>query len=325
MGTPRKLIAGIDLGGTNMQFGIVGPDGAILARAKRKTKAEESREAILARICSGIEQACEALRVTPDKLSAIGIGAPGAVDPERGVVLEAVNLRWDNVPLAELLSKRLKAPVYVDNDVNAAVYGEWRAGAGRAHDNLLGVWVGTGIGGGLILNGALYYGHYLTAGEIGHVILLPNNPPGSRSLEHNCSRTAVVDRIVRLMRSNRKSMIAALVEGDFAAIRSRTVARAYEAGDELTLEVVDHAADLLGSAIAGFVTVLSLPCVVLGGGLVEAMGKQFVDRVQRSVRKYAFPERCRQVVVVASRLEDDAGVLGAALIAQERLRSRRRR
>jgi glucokinase len=251
----------------------------------------------------------------------VGIGAPGAIDPTRGVVLEAVNLRWDDVPLADLLTRRLKVKTYLDNDVNAAVYGENRLGAGKNAKNLLGVWLGTGIGGGLILNGELYYGHFWTAGEIGHTILFPNMPRGVRSLEQHCSRTAIVDRLARLIRANHKSKVTGEVGDDYDKIKSRTLARHYreaEREDKLVVEVVDAAADLLGQAIGNVVTLLSLPRVVLGGGLTEALGPVFVERVEQVVREVAFPDACKKVAVVESTLEDAAGVLGAAMIAMDR-------
>jgi glucokinase len=316
-----KSFVGIDLGGTNMQIGVVSPTHEIIGEAKRKTRAEEGTEAILGRIIAGIEEACTAAKVSVEELVGIGIGAPGAVDPIAGVVLEAVNLRWDNLPLAEILSKRLRTRVYLDNDVNVAVYGENKLGAGKDARDLLGVWVGTGIGGGLILNGQLYYGHFKTAGEIGHAILFPHNARGQRSLEHNCSRTAVVDRLVRLIKANNKSKIMAEIEGDFTKIKSKMLAKYYRGGekeDALVIEVIDHAAEDLAVMIANFVTVLSLPRVVLGGGLTEAVGKAFVERVERAVRDLAFPDVCKKVEVVASKLEDHAGVLGAALLAMER-------
>lgn len=313
-----KEYVGIDLGGTNMQIGVVDSDCTLLSTAKRKTKPEDGFDAVLERMVSGIDEACQAAKTPIAQLSGIGIGAPGAVDPEEGVVLEAVNLRWNDVPLANILKKRLGIPAFLDNDVNVAIYGENKLGSGKNAQNILGVWLGTGIGGGLILNGGLYYGHFKTAGEIGHTILFPNNPPGSRSLEHNCSRTAVVDRILRLIASNRKSMITSLVDGDLTKVKSKTIGKAYEEKDELTVEVVDDVAQFLGVAIGGVVTLLSLPRVVLGGGLTEALGEGFVDLVQRSTRKIAFPDRCKKVDVVASKLEDNAGVYGAAMIAMER-------
>lgn len=318
---PPKPFVGIDLGGTNIQVGIVSPDLKLLAEAKRKTKAEEKLEGVMGRIVAGIEEACEAAGLRTTDLGGVGIGAPGAVDPDRGVVLEAVNLRWDDVPLAELLTKRLRVKTFLDNDVNVAIYGENKLGAGKNAKNVLGVWLGTGIGGGLILNGELYYGHFWTAGEIGHTILLPNLPRGVRSLENNCSRSAIVDRLVKLIKANQKSKVTAEVGDDFDKIKSRTLARHYreaEREDKLVVEVVDDAANLLGQAIGSVVTLLSLPRVVLGGGLTEALGPPFVERVQKVVREVAFPDACKKVNVVESILEDTAGVFGAAMIAMDR-------
>lgn len=320
-----KVFIGIDLGGTNIQIGAVSDEFRLLATTKRKTRAEEGLESVLERITDGIDEACRGAGVAVTDLTGIGIGAPGAVDATEGVVLEAVNLRWNDVPLASIMSKRLKVPVFLDNDVNVAVYGENRLGSGKNAENLLGVWVGTGIGGGLILNGKLYYGHFFTAGEIGHTILFPGNPPGIRSLEHNCSRTAVVDRLARLISGNRKSSVMAMVDGDVTRIKSRTIGKAFADGDALTVEIVESVAYLIGVSVAGVVTLLSLPRVVLGGGLTEALGQPFVDLVQRSARRHAFPDVCRKVDVVASRLEDNAGVLGAAMIAAERLDEEKKR
>jgi glucokinase len=314
-----KPVVGIDLGGTNMQIGIVDADHSVRSRAKRKTKAAEGLDAVVQRIIDGVEEACRGVDLEVKDLAAVGIGAPGAIDPRKGVVLEAVNLRWTNVPLCDMLSRRLGIPVILDNDVNAAVYGENRLGAGENASELLGVWIGTGIGGGLILGGNLYYGTFFTAGEIGHTTLVPNNPPGSRSLEHNTSRSAIVERIVRLIRANRASIIPSLVNGNLSDVKSKTIAKAYHAGDELAIEVIDSAADLLGIAIANTVTLLSLGRVVLGGGLTEAMGESLVEKVRHAVRTRVFPDVCRKVEVVGTRLEDDAGVLGAALLASEQL------
>lgn len=315
----EKPVVGIDLGGTNMQIGVVDREFSIIGRAKRKTKADEGMEAVVQRLVEGIEEACTGAKLSVADLGGLGIGAPGAIDPKRGIVLEAVNLRWNDVPLADLLQKRLNIPVIVDNDVNVAIYGEYHLGAGDKAPNLLGVWIGTGIGGGLILNGSLYYGDFMTAGEIGHTHLFPNNPPGMRSLEHNTSRSSIVERVLRLIRANRKSMIPSMVGGDLSNVKSKTIAKAYEAGDALTIEVVDDAAEMLGVAIANTVTLLSLGRVVLGGGLTEAMGEKLVEKVRKSVRARVFPEVCRQVKVVGTQLEDDAGLLGAALLAFDRL------
>lgn len=318
----QKPVVGIDLGGTNMQIGVVGEGGKVLGTARKKTKAADGMDAVLSRLCDGVAEACADAKVTASQIAGVGIGAPGAVDPVKGVVIEAVNLRWSDVPLASILTKKLGVSTFLDNDVNVAVYGENKVGAGKNAGDLLGVWVGTGIGGGLILNGELYYGTFMTAGEIGHTILLPNNPPGHRSLEHNCSRTAVVDRLVRLIQGNSESSLSTMVDGDFERIKSKVVAKAYEDGDKLTVEVVDDAASFLGIAISNVVTLLSLGRVVLGGGLTEAIGQPFVNKVAESCRRFAFPDVCKKVEFVASKLKDDAGVVGAGLIAMERLKKK---
>ncbi|MCC6676014.1 MAG: ROK family protein [Phycisphaerales bacterium] len=315
---PAKPIIGIDLGGTNMQIGVVSPDRKLLATAKRKTKADEGQDAVIGRIVDGVEEACATAKIRVADLGAVGIGAPGAVDPNEGVVLEAVNLRWTDTPLAEIMTRKLGVRTFLDNDVNVAVFGEHRMGAGRGAAHLFGVWIGTGIGGGLIFDNKLFYGHFLTAGEFGHTILFPNNPPGHRSVEHNCSRSAVVDQVVRLIKANRKSMLTDMFEGDFDKVKSKQLAKAYEAGDELTREVIDHTAEVLGVAIGSVVTLLSIQRVVLGGGLTEAIGAPWVKLIRESVARIVFPDRCKNVEIVASELEDNAGVFGAALIAGER-------
>ncbi|MCB9846036.1 MAG: ROK family protein [Phycisphaeraceae bacterium] len=319
------LYVGIDLGGTNMQIGLVEVSSQdqtraeVLTRSKLKTLADEGLKGVLGRLERGVREVCQEQGVEPGQLRAVGIGAPAPVDPVGGVVIEAVNLRWNQVPLGRMLAERLSVPAFVDNDVNVALLGEARLGAGIGADPLMGVWIGTGIGGALMFGGDLYYGRFLTAGEIGHMHLLPFAPPGSRTFEHNCSRTALVDRFTRLIRSNRRSMLVDLAKGDLSKIKSKTLGEAYRAGDELVVEVVEHAAGMIGTHIGSIQTLLSLERVVLGGGLTEALGRPFVEQIAKHVRRVAFPETVKRVEVIASALEADAGVLGAVMLAGERL------
>lgn len=316
-------IIGIDLGGTNIQIGLLRPtaDGSFdhLATVKRKTKAALGSDAILDRIAHGVLECCEQGSVVPADLAAIGIGAPGPCDPFRGIVFDAVNLAWHELPLAELLRQRLGPPVYVENDVNAALVGEARFGAGIGADSLMGVWVGTGVGGALMLNGKLHHGHFFTAGEIGHMHAFPTNPPGTRTLEYNCSRTAIAEHLTRLIRTNRTTILTDLVEGDLSKIRSSVIARAYLEGDALTREVVDHAAALLGAHIGSLQTMLSLERIILGGGMTEALGEPFVTCIEHHARRVAFPKAAKAFTLAATTLMDRAGVLGMAHLARERL------
>ncbi|MBX3385729.1 MAG: ROK family protein [Phycisphaeraceae bacterium] len=314
----RGLVVGIDLGGTNMQIGVVSPDNTLLGREGKKTQVDKGTRAIMQRLSDGVEEVCRQAGVSLSRIAAVGIGAPGAIDPATGVVLEAPNLRWNKFPLAKTLSAKLGgARVVVGNDVNVAVYGEWKLGAGRGCDELLGVWLGTGVGGGLIFNGALYEGHFKTAGEIGHMPLVPAAPLGRSTLEQNCSRTAISERLAFLIRANHKSVISELTGGDLGQVRSKVIAQAYRLNDALTVRVLDEAGEMLGRHVGGLITLLSLRRVILGGGLTEALGEPWVRKVRKVVRESAFPARCGEVEVVASELEDDAGLLGAALLARQ--------
>jgi len=310
--THAPLRVGVDLGGTNIQTGVVGPGAQILGRDKRKTDADAGYEGVLARIVASVRAACTQAGVGLDQIEGVGVGAPGPVEPNEGVVVTAVNLRWDDAPLARDLAAAIGRPVAVGNDADVALFGEWIHGAARGATDALGVWVGTGIGGAFILNGKPYHGAHHTAGEIGHIHFRPFNPPGMRSLEHNCSRTAIVDRVRHLIRSNRESMITGLIGGKSQKIKSRHLAEAYALGDALVCEIIDEAAESLGIAVGGIVTTLSLDCVVIGGGLTEALGEAYVARIRGEIQNAAFPNACKSVRVVESALGDDAGVVGAA-------------
>ncbi len=310
---------GIDLGGTNIQIGVVDSSNKVIGESRKKTLADEGFEAVMGRLTNGVEKACADAGIAVSECAGLGIGAPSPVDPEKGLVIHAVNLRWNDVPLADILKKRIGLPVAVGNDVDVAVFGEWKCGAGKGVDDLLGIWLGTGVGGGLIINGKLHTGHFHSGGEIGHITLIPNAAFGSRTLEQNCSRTSVARRLEFLIKANNPSIITELTGGDLSEIKSKIIAKAYEAGDKLTHAVVDDVAHLVGIAAASAVTLLSLPRVVIGGGLTEALGEPFVARIRHSCRAAAFPPKAKAVDVVASKLEDNAGVVGAALLARERL------
>lgn len=318
MAGSEPLVVGVDLGGTHMQVGVVDSLNRIVGRAKRMTKAEEGRDAVIGRIAEGIEEACGEAGVQPGALAAVGVGAPGAIDLAAGVVLEAPNLRWNHVPLAQRLSDAVGGrPVLLDNDVNVAVYGENRLGAGNNARDLLGVWIGTGVGGGLILNGALYQGASGTAGEIGQMTLFSGAPLGARTLEENCSRRQIVDRLSRLIRSNHQSSLAQKLN-EQERLSSSDVAQAFEKGDQLTRRVLEEVADMLAVTISGVVTLLGLQRVVLGGGLSEELGQPFADLVAARARERVFPKALQSLEVVATKLADEAGLLGAALLAREK-------
>lgn len=326
---PNSLVVGIDLGGTNMQIGVVDNKNSILGREGRKTKAEEGSRKVIDRIVKGVEKACADGGISVKQIAAVGIAAPGAIDIPKGVVLEAPNLRWFNLPLRDILQKKLGCKVVVDNDVNGAVWGEFRLGAGRppatksksqrSAGDLLGVWMGTGVGGGLVINGELFYGEFFTAGEVGHTVIFPDGVEGRSTVEDFCSRTGMSRTIESRLKAHPKSMLLELTGGTGKITGSKQLAKAYKSGDELAVQVVNEAADLLGIAIANWITVLAIDNVVIGGGVTEALGQRYIARIRASFKKHVFPKRCQKCRLVMTALKDDAGLLGAALLARARL------
>ncbi len=312
--TPRPLV-GVDIGGTGIKAAVVTQKGTVLGRGERETQASSGVGGVIDRVEEAIVAACWESGVARDRVIGVGVGAPGSVDRSRGVVVSAVNLGWKELALAKILRERLKLPVTVENDVDAAVWGEKLVGAGRGETELLGVWVGTGIGGGLVLNDRLYTGRHHTAGEVGRGIVLPWAPPGQGSLEQVCSRTGMVETLTRLLRSGRTSLVTQLVKGDLSKVDNRVLARAWQRNDPLVDEVIEHAATVLGTSIGGIVTLLSLGRVVLGGGVTQGLGRRWVESVRRAVRRSVFPETLRVVDVVPSGLRQDAGTIGAAMLA----------
>ncbi len=291
-------VVGVDLSATNLQFGVVDANNAIVGRARAKTEADLGTDHVISNVCRGVEKACEAAGMGLDDINAIGVAAAGAIDIPRGVVLEAPNLGWHDVPLRDLLAGKLGRPVALDNDVNGAVWGEYHLGAGRGHDNLLGVWVGTGVGGGLVLDGRLHHGTFFTAGEIGHTVMDPTGGPGARTVEDLCSRTAM------------KRVLG-------PTTTTRQIADAYTQGDPATRDVVNRSAELLGIAIANWVTALSLGAVIIGGGMTEALGTPYLERIRESFDRDVFPDELRACTLVLTTLRADAGVLGAAMLARD--------
>ena len=315
-----NLYLGVDLGGTNIQCALYDTaDDKIVVRDGTKTKAKEGSEAVVGRIEKLCNKLLEQADLRASDIAGLGIGAPGAMDIKKGIVLDAPNLGWDRFPLQEELGKRFPFGVAVDNDVNVGAWGEYKAGAGKGYDDQLAIFVGTGVGGGLILDGKLYHGAGHTAGEIGHTIIGGRGSLGHRTVEDLASRTSMVRRLRHMIEYSHPSIVPDLVDGDLSRIRSKILAQAQEKEDPLTLEIIADAATYIGMAIANTVTLLSLPCVVVGGGATEALGKPWMKQIRASFEQHVFPETLRNIQIVPSKLEDNAGPIGAALLAAERV------
>jgi len=325
----NDLVVGVDLGGTKILAAVVTADGKILGQAKRKTKPETGTESVIERIVKTVDEALAGAKTSRGEVRAVGIGAPGPIDPDTGTVLMAPNLNgWENVPLAKTLSEQLGMPVFLDNDVNVGTLGEFVYGAGRGAKDVIGVFVGTGIGGGLIIGGQLRSGARHAAGEIGHMIVLAEGPYcgcGNRGcIEALASRTAIVNSLRMAMQSGRKTTLTeALAGGGVERLSSGVLAQAWKSNDTLTVEVLTRVQYYLGLHLASLVNFLDPELIVLGGGVIEALGEDFLQPIRRVAYQHFTQRRdASQVKIVLSQLGDNAGILGAAVAARLHLPSK---
>lgn len=318
MAEPRteRYWVGFDLGGTKMMAVAYDDQFLSLGRKRRRTKGHEGAKAGVARIIETIEIACDEAKVKPSQLMGIGVGCPGTVDLDSGVILEAANLGWKNVPLKEQLEKHFGCAAVIANDVDAGVYGEYRFGAAKDARCVLGVFPGTGIGGGCVYEGRIFRGRKHSCMEIGHVQVVADGQLcgcGRRGcLETEASRLAIAAHIAVAAYRGEAKHIMATSGTDLTEIRSSTIAEAIKAGDTAVERIVARACSYIGGALGDLVNLMAPDLVVLGGGLVEAMPELFVEQVGKAARERAMPSMARSFKVVAARLGDDAAAMGAA-------------
>ena len=291
----------------------------IVAYRRKKTKNGKGARGLLDRIVETVEETLQAAHVSPQRLCAIGFGCPGWIDIDRGVILWAPNLGIRNLSLKKELTKRFGCPVVVANDVDAGTYGEYRFGAGQGVRCLLGVFPGTGIGGGLVYEGRLFRGRIGSCMEIGHIHMQPKGRLcgcGRRGcLETVASRLAIAAEAAEAAYRGDAPHLLELAGTDVAAARSGALAAAIKAGDRTVEAIVRHAAKDLGIAIGSVVNLLAPDTIVLGGGLVEAMPSLYVQEVRASIKKHAMRLYTKSLKVVVAKLGDDAVVIGAAALA----------
>jgi glucokinase len=323
-----KYAIGVDLGGTKILSAVVDAQGRVIGQAKKSTHAEKGPAAVIKRIKKAMDEAVEAAGIPEDQIEAIGVGAPGVVDSDKGIVVQLTNLPgWHNVPLAKMLQAWRDVPVMISNDVRVAAVGEHRVGAGQGVHSMVAVFVGTGIGGGIILNNQLWTGWRASAGEVGHMIVLADGPyavgNGIRgSIESLASRSAIERELRAGLAAGRRSILPKLLKKkDSGAITSSILAKAVSQDDPLTIEVLRRAAYYLGLHASALINAFDPEMLIYGGGVIEALGDWLLPQICEVAKQHAINKvNLDKVKFVSAKLGDRAGVIGAALMAFDLIR-----
>ncbi|HMP72446.1 MAG TPA: ROK family protein [Kiritimatiellia bacterium] len=309
----ERFAIGIDFGGTSVKLGLINDRGTLLDSTRIATGELKGKEAWLDAVAEGIE----GLRGGRE-LAGIGVGVPGFVDHERGFIHDLPNVPgWTGVPLADLLHVRTGLKVRVDNDVNAMALGECTYGAGRSYEHAVFVTLGTGVGGGLLINNRLYRGAFSMAGEIGHVSIERNgieSPQGRGGVEQYVGNRRIVEYAIKQLESGRTSMLDELVGGDRSKLSPREIKAAAVAGDALALEVLTYMMDCLATAFASITYILQPQAFIVGGGVAEDADILFrILRERLDARLH--PTFASRIELKRAELSNDAGMIGSATLA----------
>ena len=319
--TKAEYIVGVDLGGTKILAGVFDNQLRCLSRNKLSTKPERGPEAVTKRIARAVQDAVDECDLSIKQVRGVGIGAPGAVDPETGVVFFAPNLNWTNLPLKKNLEKELATPVFVENDCNASMLGVCESELSSKPRTAIGVFVGTGIGGGIIVDGKLYSGFNRTAGEIGHMILEVGGPKcncGNRGcFEALASRTAIFRKIALGIKEGQKSLLPELLGGNLSEMRSGDLRKAIRKGDKFVERVIEEAAEYIGIGVANLINLFNPQVIVLGGGVISALEDEMMAIIVETAQDYAMNGTMKGIEIIASKAADDACIIGAAALARK--------
>ena len=320
----RNYVVGVDLGGTKILAGVFDSKLQPVGATKLSTKAERGPEAVLERVARCVLDAIDECDLEPKQVRAVGIGAPGAVDPEHGEVIFAPNLGWKDTAVVKTLEKRLDMPVFLENDCHICMLGIYEHELKSKPKNVVGIFIGTGIGGGMIVNGEPFTGANHTAGEVGHMVIDVNGPKcncGNRGcFEVLAGRLAIFRSIQAAIKNGEKSELTAMLGDDLKDLRSGDIRKAIRRGDKVVEKIVEEAAEYTGIAVANLVNILNPEIVVLGGGVIEALGDEMMPTITKSAKSHVMPGLFKNVEIIASKLGDNAGITGAAVLARDKTR-----
>ena len=312
---------GIDLGGTKVLSALINKKtGEVVSSVKKKTRKDKGPTKIIEKIIESVDELLEENKILKSEIESIGIGVAGQVDRDNGILLSAPNLDCFNINLKELLEKEFSIPTFVGNDVEIATLGEIKFGAGVGYKNLVCVFVGTGVGSGIVRDAELYTGATGTAGEIGHIVV----DYGGRQcgcgamgcLEAYASRSAIEKRITGALKKGRNSIILDYME-DGKSMSSGMIKKALEQGDELVTQALDEASEYLSAGLASVINFINPELIILGGGLIDAID-YFYNKTILKAHVKALPTPASKIEFQKAQLGDYSGVIGAAFLSDSR-------
>jgi glucokinase len=317
---PEEFYLGVDVGGTKILAVLADQAGTVLARRRSPTPRDVPPEATVKAIQRVINDVLRDGGLPATRLRGIGIAVPGVVDPAAGNIVTTPNMNLSGVALGSLLQKKFHVPVFLENDVNLGVLGEAWLGAARGAESAIGIFVGTGIGGGIVIDGQLVTGYRNGAAEIGHMVVQVGGPLcgcGNRGcLEALASRTAIERDIREAIGNGRPSVVRKLTNDDQKVIRSNVLKKALKQDDPLVAEVLRKASETIGYACLTLRHVLDPEYIVLGGGVVEACGNFMLPIIEQIVNLHSMPGARENNPIVASKLGDDAVALGGVALVK---------
>jgi len=319
----NEHVVGVDFGGTKILAGVFDAEFDCVARSRVSTKADRGADEVIGRIARCIREAVDECDLDLKQIKAIGIGAPGAVDSESGKVIFAPNLGWNDVPLKKELEKQLDAPVFLENDCNVCTLGVYEVELKSKPRDVVGIFLGTGIGGGLILEGQLYSGFNRTAGEIGHMVLEVGGPKcgcGNKGcFEALASRTAIFRKIKEAVKEGQKTILTEMLGPNLEDLRSGDLRKAIKRGDKFVEHIIEEAAEYTGIAVANLINLFNPEVIVIGGGLMEQLEDEMLAIIIETALDYAMSGTAKGIDIIATRLGDDAGITGGAVLARKHL------
>ncbi len=307
-----EYLIGVDLGGTNLRCALVSDEPRLIKRYEEATNCQEGPQAVIARMAKGIRHVCAEAKVPLAKVKAVGVGAPGPLDGREGIIILAPNMPgWENIPISKWLSEQLDGtPVFLENDANAAGWGEYWAGAGRGCSSMVLMTLGTGVGGAIILDGKMLHGPDWTAAEIGHVVIQDGGRPAATgncgALEAYASATATVARFKEALACGWPSSLSSKGE-----ITCQDIFAEALAGDVLSKQIVCETGRYLGVMAANMANLLNPERCIFSGGMIKA-GAILFDAIKQECLKRAFPVPARRMQILPAELGGDAGLIGAA-------------